>query len=493
VRLDEWLAAHGPLSPPAALVLALRVCSTATRLSDAQLSASLSSLHSAGIARRRGEGWNWAPVASGGTARAVADHEVVERLGGLLFECLAAQPLAHRLPDADAVSRRLRALRPDLPPAVAELTAHAATAGGGPGVSLAAFAQDVRAALGAGSRRTAGGRRRLIAAGVLASAALAAAGIYGGLRGWREARVGSHALTVQETALRDITTESVDALAVIDEHTAAIRELQELEQLWFRRVELADPRLGWSRAREAWVRRLAGDRLTAEQLLEPLVPTVESALGRSHPYTRTLRLDLAAVVDARGASGQAAALRAEAAQVMTDLVRSPALAWDTVGLPWPPHTIAHVAPNVPEREGFRQTAGRGYEVPLTSTQRWFAGRDGWHLHVRATSTCRVSLVAGADPRGIGVDVRRGADGAWAAAVEGSAPQLAVASPAADTFALTLSADTDGRVTLRLADGSTHAARIDVTAPPPSPPYVLAFDDDREGAGCGVVWWEIAAR
>jgi hypothetical protein len=490
--LHDWLLAHGPLSPGAALALVLKACATASALRDAQLAAALPSLTTASLRRSDGQGWTWVPSPGPGRPVTVADAEVIERLGAVLFECLTAQSLAQRFDDEQMLLTRLRGLRPDLPLSVAELTARAATPRRRGGSSLDEFASELRTVMGTARRPSDHGRRAMVAATLVAMVVVTAIALVGARR-WRAAPLASHGLTADDTMLLDIKLESADYLAVIGEHTAAIQELQELERLWFGRVSLSDPRLAWSRTRQAWVRELSGDHLTAEQLLEPYLLALKGSLGPAHPYTRTLQLDLAAVVEARGAREHAAALRAEAAQVMTDLVRSPALAWGTVGLPWPPHTIAHVAPNAPEREGFRLTPGRGYEVPLTSTQRWFAGRDGWHLHVRATSTCRVSLVAGADPRGIGVDVRRGADGAWAAAVEGSAPQLAVASPAADTFALTLSADTDGRLTVRLADGRTHIARVDAGTTPPSPPYVLALDDDREGAGCGVVWWEIAAR
>jgi hypothetical protein len=488
--LDEWLATHGPLAPGLAIVLALRTCAAATALGDAELSATLPSLHTSGIVRRGGEGWTWVPVRSGGPARTPPDASVIERIGALLFECLAGQPLPSHAGSQQAVLDRLRALRPDLAHGVGELTAWAASARIHPGASLPQFAADLRAAIGLPPRRAILWTRVAAAA---AMALLVVATAIAGLARWREPAPGSHGLDADETTLVDMKTENADQLALVDEHTAAIQELQELERVWVRRVDLNDPRLAWIRLRQAWVRQLAGDRLTAEQLLESLVPMAEAALGHRHPYTRTGWLDLADILDARGAHQAATALRADAARAMADVVQSPALAWDSAGVPWPPHTVAHVAPTQPEREGFRLAGPGRHAAPLTSDQRRLAGRDGWHLHVRATSTCRVSLVAGADPRGIGVDVRRGADGAWAAAVEGSSPQLAVASPAADTFALTLSADTDGRLTVRLADGSTHAARVDPTAPPPVPPYALAFGGQPDASACAVVWWEIAAR
>ena len=424
-RLDQWLSAHGPLSLQVALVLAIRVCARAAAMADAELAASLPSLHAGGIGRRDSEGWVWMPARSASLRRAVPDEEVIEQVGVLLAECLAGQFLGRRLASGDAVLSWLRARKPDLLPAVAELTAQAVSARSGAGASLAAFADELRAALGTTRRKTHVGRRWAVAGSLVVLAALTAAGASWVPGGWREAPRDPDGLTADETTAFTIATESTDLLAVIDEHTAAVQELIELERLWLSRASIADPRLAWIRARQAWVRQLAGDRITAEQLLEPLPLQLEAGLGRGHPYTRAVRLQLASILDARGAREAAAGLRSDANRGTAELLGQPAQpASATTDTPWPPYVVAHVAPNIPTREGFQHDPRTGtLFMPLTSTQRLLAGRNGWRLRVRAEGACRVSLVAGADPRGIAVAAEPSAGGAWNVRIDGVVPAL----------------------------------------------------------------------
>lgn len=489
-RLDRWLSAHGPLPYAEALVLALRVCSRVSSMSHGRAAATLPSLRSSAVERRVQEGWTWAPE-PGRPATTVDDAEVLERVGALLYECLSGESLpAWRAHEAE-IAGRLRTSAPGVPSSVVELTARACVARGHGGASLTAFAEDVRAALGV-ARRRAGLGRGARAGIVLAAAALATTMLVAAFS-QREAPVASHGLTADETTLIDIKTESADYLAAIGEHTAALQELQDVERVWAHRVALGDPRLAWSRARQAWVRGLAGDRLTAEQLLEPYRVTLRSVLGDAHPYARALGLDLADVVEARGVADQAAALRAEGARALSQTVRSPALSWEPAGAPWPPHVLAHAAPNVPEREGFRHAPEGGYRAPLTSTQRLLAALDGWRLHVRALAECHVSVVVGADPRSISVAALRAADGTWTTRLAGTAPVLEISSPASDSVGLTVSASRGGEIAVQHADGTRRETRVDEGAPPPAPPYALTFSSRRDAAGCAVVWWEILAR
>jgi hypothetical protein len=493
-RLNEWLAARGPLSWPVALTVALHVCSRASGMTDAQLGSCLAALGTVNFVRGGSAGWTWTPTASSSPSRKVADAEVIERVGAVLFECLTGQALTHRFAEGKGVLDRLRILRADLPPAAAELVANAAAARGGPGASLAAFALELRTVLGVAGRRPSAGRRWGLAA-LLVLGALAAGVMYRAGRPPPEAVPGSHGLSAVETSALDMAAEAADGLAVVDEHTAALQLLQEIDRLWFSRLAMTDPRLAWSAGRQAWVRRLAGDLLTTEQLLERLPSSLEGSLGRNHPCTRTARLDLAAILEARGLREAAAGLRADAARGAAALWRSPALGWDHPpgAVPWPPHVVAHVAPNPPEREGFRRRPDDGFFAPVTSTQRLMAGRDGWHLHVRADAACRVTVVAGVVPRGVTVDVRRTSGSTWRVQGEGVTPAIAFDVAPGESAAITLSVSSDGNVRTQASDGTRHASRIDPAAPEPAPPYGVSFAGDRDGAGCAVVWWEITPR
>jgi len=494
-RLNQWLTAHGPLSTQVALVLAIRVCARAAGMTDAELAASLPSLHAGGIGREDSEGWVWKPARAASPRHAVPDEAVIEQVGVLLAECVTGQSLAQRFTTGDAVLSWLRLRRPELPPAVSELVAQAVSSRGGAGSSIASFADELRAALGAVPRKKDTSRRWALAGSLVAVAVLTAAAAHVGRGGWRGASRGPDGLTGDETTAFIIATESTDLLAVIDEHTAAIQELIELEKLWLSRANIADPRLAWLRARQAWVRQLAGDRLTAEQLLEPLPSQLDAALGRSHPYARAARLELASILDARGARDAAAGLRADADRGTVELLGPSALPTTaSLDVPWPPHVVAHVAPNMPAREGFQREARTGaFFLPLTSTQRLLAGQHGWRLRVRAEAACRVSLVAGADPRGVAVAAERNDAGGWTVRVEGVVPALSLRADAGKAVDLTLTAGPDGTIRAHVDVGADSVARIDPGALPPSPPYALTVTEAPDRRGCAVVWWEIAGR
>lgn len=98
--LDKWVAVHGPLWPPSALVVALETCARATRLNHVQLAAVIGSLNAAGISRNE-HGWSWMPRSIEPAAQSVSDTEIIERFGGILFHSLTS--------GADvSVSRRAR-------------------------------------------------------------------------------------------------------------------------------------------------------------------------------------------------------------------------------------------------------------------------------------------------------------------------------------------------------------------------------------------------
>src|SRR6185436_9600226 len=93
----------------------------------------------------------------------------------------------------------------------------------------------------------------------------------------------------------------------------AIQLYQSLVPLWRTRLPPDDPRLTWNAAHEAWVRALAGDRFTTEQILTDVSDWLPRSLGDAHPYARAVRLALADTLDARGAAVEAAALRKQVA------------------------------------------------------------------------------------------------------------------------------------------------------------------------------------
>jgi hypothetical protein len=297
----------------------------------------------------------------------------------------------------------------------------------------------------------------------------------------------------------DIAVETAQTFAMIDEHTAGIQQHQDIARLWRSRIAPDDARLAWNEAHEAWVRTLAGDRLTTEQLLEDKPSWLAAQLGEGHPYTRAVRLALAATLEARGARAEAASLRAQAERVTPDLLHGhgppvdsgPGVGgwWFLDDAPVPPGVLAHVAPNAAEREGFRRGPGGGFVVPLTSIQRSVAARDGWRLHIVAAGTCRASFVAGTDPRLITVNATRSVDGDWQVRIAGTSPAITLSGAIAKTVDVSLVADATGDIEARLGDERARAS-LDMAADRAAPPYTLAFDGGSDEMACAVVWLEI---
>jgi hypothetical protein len=303
--------------------------------------------------------------------------------------------------------------------------------------------------------------------------------------------VDAGGLTSRETDALDISAETAQTMSLIDEHTAVIQLYQQIGRLWSTRIAPGDPRLAWNEAHEAWVRTLAGDRLTAEQLLENKPTWLAAELGERHPYTRAVRLALAATLVARGATAEAASLRVQAERATRDLFQSTRRAPEILDdAPVPPGVLAHVAPNAPAREGFRPGKGSSFLVPLTSAERWIAGRDGWRLHLVTANTCRASVVTGTDPRLIAVNAARSPDGGWRVWVEGTKPAMVFEAAASETVIVSLAGHGTGAVDVLLGGERGQSSRIDTTSFPPEPPYALTFDGGPAGTGCAVVWLEI---
>ena len=492
VALDRWLAAHGPLSISEAMTLALGVCSRATNLPIAEFGKQLGSVDMAHIVRVPGRGWEWTPDSNGPVAR-VTDQELIERIGVVLYQCLTAETPAYPFPKEQDLRVRLRALRPELSSAAATLVVRAMTSGRHVDLSIAALVRGLYQGVGleppAGIRLT---RRTAIvtlgAALILASAAIV--GWSGALTARRVA--DSTGLAMSEIVLLDVTDETAQTLAIWGEYIAAIQEYQEIGRLWRKRAARDDPRPLWTAAHEAWVRTLRGDRLTTEQLLEPTAIPLSATLGFRHPYTRAIRLALAATLEARGATDQAVGLRNDANRATDELLGREILASDLLeATPAPPGVLAHTAPNAPEREGFRRRHDGGFFVPLTSVQRWLAGRDGWRLHVIATGACRTSVAIGEPPRLVGV--RMGPDGkhAWKVTVDGAVASTSTHSGAESRLGISLVANPKAPLQMRIDGGELVPIRVDDGATPPTPPHALAFSGSGAGSGCSLVWLEIA--
>jgi hypothetical protein len=297
-------------------------------------------------------------------------------------------------------------------------------------------------------------------------------------------------LTRDEVTLVDVHTEASESLAVIDEHTASLLLHQQLRRLWSARVEPADPRLVSIAVHEAWVRTLAGDFLTAEQLLNDAPRAFLREFGERHPYTRGARLALAAVLEKRGATREAAAaLRADAERTTRELLEDVRRAADVApDLPIGPGVFAHMAPSVPEREGFRQTPD-GFEAPLTSVQRLVAGRSGWRLHVIARDACHVSVDVGAVPRRVTLNVARAPDSSWQVDVAGVTPAVTLRQEPAPSASLAIVASATGDLEVKLGE-TIQRSQIEIAQRLPDPPYVLAFRGESAASACTLVWLEI---
>jgi hypothetical protein len=488
--LDQWVAMHGPLSPDVALVIAIDVCAHASRMTAGGLSEAIGSLNVTRIFRGATGRWQWMPVRAQSPAPAIRDSEVIERLGALLFQCVTGRAQFDPFADERGIRTRLRSLRPDLPSGVADLTVGALAARRLGHRTLDAFARDVGQVLGIAQQPERPRRRTMAILGTLVVGSALFAALW-----WTGARsndpIESHGLTTSETALVDVTEETAQGFAMMDEHTAALQEYQQIAR-WLRlRLAPEDPRLAWNAAHDGWVRGLRGDRLTTEQVLgfgNGATRRLEATLGDRHPYTRAARLELAVTLVARGATAEAAVLRGQADTAARALLGDASDA--LTGVPAPPGVVAHLAPNAPEHEGFRRSHGGEFFVPLTSIQRLFGGRDGWRLHLIARGTCRASVVVGNAPHLIVVTARQGEDKRWSVAMGGTTPAITMNGLAGDTVGLSLIADGSGAVLARLGAGESRSTVIDASAKVPDPPYSLAFSGGADGLGCNLVWFEI---
>lgn len=487
LRLDEWVSRHGPLWPASALIIVLDACAVASRLDDREIGAVIGSLNAAGIRRREGA-WSWMPT----TARAggkVSDRDVIERLGAILFHALTGQAAADPFADEHTLRTTLRALRPELPAAVVNLTVGALGARRVRGATLTAFARDVRQVLGVEPKRAHRhtSRTTSVLAGMVLFAGLSAAS-WMTVRG-NQSRLESHGLTLEETAVHEITTETAAAFALINEHTAALQLYQELQRTWSGRVPIDDPRLAWTRAHEAWVRLLTGDQFTARQLLEDLPDWLTRELGDRHPYTRAVKLGLSHTIDPRAVDAEAAALRDEAERATRDLIRGTLHESQLLSeIPMAPGVVAHVGPNAPEREGFRRTPDGRYLAMLTSIQRLIAGRNGWRLHLVAGGSCRAWAVVGTVPRLVSLRTERAEDKTWRVSIEGTKPAVTLQSAVPGSVGVSIAADGSGSLTATLGSES-RVLSIDTAAPAPVPSYGLGFSGD-PATECRVVWLEL---
>lgn len=490
MTLDAWLTAHGPMLPAAALVLGLHLCARASRMSDGELSAAMPSLNTAGIVRQPGDGWSWSPATARSARYLVTDADVLAHIGAVLFHALTGRPLAEAFPTVGAVRNGLRTLRPDLPTPLTDLIVEAVTARRGSSRRLQAFAQDLRLALGVERQPGIKRETRVIA---LAGAIVAVLGmsVASPFVGGRDESIDAHGLTRHESVLLDVLQEAAQTYALIDEHTVGIQQFQALAELWRARIPLDDPRLAWVLAHEAWVRTLAGDRLTTEQLFDSVEGWLANQLGEGHPYTRAVRLGLATTVEARGVSEPASTARDRAERAVRALFDGTGLEPDLLdGIPAPPGVQAHVAPAPAILEGFRKGSDGSFFVPLTSSQRWRAARDGWRLHLVATDWCRVALAAGSEPRLVSVTAAPSGAGAWEVRVAGTTPPLTLHRTGDATAGVSLRGDPTGALQVTFGDHAPVATRLDTAAPPAAPPHTLAFDEGRVAGACRVVWLEI---
>ncbi len=482
--------------PAVALVMILDACATASRLDARMLRAAIGSLNAAGVTRQSGA-WTWVPALMEADARAVSDHEIIERLGAILLFALSGEARVDLFSTEPAWRTMLRASRPELSTAIVDLTLGALSVRRRRSMTLEDFAREVRQALGVERQPEPRIRRMTLAAGAVIAAALFAGGAWWSLTEGRD-RVGTNGLTTRETIRQDIVYEFATTSAMIEEHTIAIGLYDLWGLLWRARHSPDDPRVIWALAHGAWVRTLAGDQLTTEQLLGDAPDWLSRELGDQHPYTRAARLALAGTLAARGANLEAAVLRERTQRAMRTLFQPAATDDDLLpGIPAPPGVIAHVSPNAPEREGFREQRSGGYIAPLTSIQRLIAGRDGWRLHLLATGACRTSVVVGNVPRRITVDILRSSDNRWQVRIEGATSAATLVGVPADGLHVSLVADKAGTLVVRSGKESRLLA-IDEEGDPADQPYALTFegrpstasDTGPVASGCAVVWLEI---
>jgi hypothetical protein len=119
-----------------------------------------------------------------------------------------------------------------------------------------------------------------------------------------------------------------------------------------------------------------------------------------------------------------------------------------------------------------------------------AEREGWRLHLVATSRCRASVVIGDPPNPLEVSLDRTVGGAWTVPIDGLVPPLTLQAAGGERVGMSLLADGAGTVRVRVGDEDRGAGSIDRGRPAPAPPYSLAFTGDSNGRGCAIVWLEI---
>ncbi len=492
VNLEDWIAVHGPLWPSEALVIAFDALSRASRMPPGELAATLTSLDAGAIRIDAQGGWRWQPAA-GTPVRTRGDTEVLERVGALLFRSLTGQSAPYPHGGSAALRASMRQLRPDLPAPIVDLTVEALTARPAGRRNLQAYARLIRQTIGVGRAVPPKPARTRLAVGVVGLAAVLAASTW-----WLVARplaeqVDADGFTVAEIAAIEATAETAETFALIDEHTAAIQQYHQLGRLLRTRVGPADARLSWNNVREAWVRTMAGDRLTTEQILEEAPARLIGQLGETHPYVRAARLGLAATLKVRGAIAEASKVTAQAEIAAADLLRGTTIDPERLDpFPVPAGLLAHVVPTPPEREGFRRLPGGQFGTPLTSTQRHMAGKNGWRLHLVAPTACRASIVTGNRARRVAVAIVSQGNRDWRVEIEGTANPIVLRSSSGGLPSVSVIGNPSGEVRISIDGKQWTTGTIDTTSTPSPPPHVFAFDADADGGAsrCQIAWFEI---